>query len=155
MGEADRTGEHGNRGDDAVRVTEVADLVVRVVARIGRRFRPVRGDMGMGMLAALVSLDRMGPVRSGDLARHEEVAPATMTRMVSALVERGYARREPDPHDGRACLIVLTEDGRRAAAETRAGYAARVEEVLREMDEDQLRDAHEAMRLIQRSGLIG
>lgn len=145
----------GGGADGAWSVEDVADATVRVVARLGRRFRPVRGDMGMGMLTALVTLDRVGPLRSGDLARREKVAAPTMTRMITALVDRGYAVRRPDPEDGRACLVDLTDEGRRAAAETRAGYASRVEEALRSLDGPGLRDVRRAMGLIEGSGLLG
>ena len=37
-----------------------------------------------------------------------------LSRHTSRMEERGLIRREPDPQDGRGCLLVLTASGRRA-----------------------------------------
>ena len=39
-----------------------------------------------------------------------------ITQTVGVLVERGYVERNPDPADGRAKVVTLTERGREAAA---------------------------------------
>ena len=38
-----------------------------------------------------------------------------LTQTVGVLIERGYARRSPDPADGRAKVVTLTDGGRDAA----------------------------------------
>jgi DNA-binding MarR family transcriptional regulator len=38
-----------------------------------------------------------------------------LTQTVGALIERGYAGRSPDPADGRAKVVTLTDRGRDAA----------------------------------------
>lgn len=50
-------------------------------------------------------------VRSRDLARAEGLDPSTMSRRLGSLAERGLITREPDPADGRASLLSLTDAG--------------------------------------------
>jgi DNA-binding MarR family transcriptional regulator len=48
------------------------------------------------------------------LADKEMVRPATMSRMVSALVDEGLVKRSDDKSDGRGVLVSATPKGRRA-----------------------------------------
>jgi DNA-binding MarR family transcriptional regulator len=52
----------------------------------------------------------------GELGRELGISPSTVTRNVDRLTERGLVRREPSPHDRRSSRVVLTPDGREAAA---------------------------------------
>src|SRR6201987_4325311 len=60
---------------------------------------------------ALARLARSGPMRLGDLAAAEGIAPSTLTRLVTALEESGYVRRNADPSDARASTLVITPRG--------------------------------------------
>jgi DNA-binding MarR family transcriptional regulator len=51
-------------------------------------------------------------LRMGELARRARLAKQTITTMVTLLERDGLVRREPDPDDGRASRIHLTERGR-------------------------------------------
>jgi DNA-binding MarR family transcriptional regulator len=53
--------------------------------------------------------------RLTDLADQAQVSKQSATVMIDQLERLGYVRREPDPTDGRARLIVIEERGRRAA----------------------------------------
>jgi DNA-binding MarR family transcriptional regulator len=80
------------------------------------------------------TLDRLaagGPARITDLATREGVSQPGMTTLVHRLVERGWAAREPDPADGRATLVHVTEAGR---ARISAYRARRAEEIAERMD---------------------
>src|SRR5271168_1652184 len=59
-------------------------------------------------LAALSTVERVGPLRLGDLAAVEGIAPSTLTRLVAALEELGYVRRDADPRDARASTLAIT-----------------------------------------------
>jgi DNA-binding MarR family transcriptional regulator len=63
-------------------------------------------------LSALATVERAGPVRLGDLAAAERIAPSTLTRLVSALEERGYVERYAVPGDARAAAVSVTDQGR-------------------------------------------
>ena len=62
-------------------------------------------------LSALSTVERAGPLRLGDLAAAEGIAPSTLTRLVTALEESGYVRRNADPTDARASTLVITPRG--------------------------------------------
>lgn len=62
-------------------------------------------------LRALQVLARHGAVRLRDLAGHLRIAPRSATEVVDGLESRGLVRRQPDPDDRRAVLVVLTEEG--------------------------------------------
>lgn len=86
------------------------------VGRLSRSLRRIGGgseELGHGAVSALTTLVRKGPLRLGDLAAKEGVAPPTLSRVVAALVDGGFVRREPDPNDGRAFLVTATEEGER------------------------------------------
>ena len=62
-------------------------------------------------LAALATVERAGPMRLGDLAAAEGIAPSTLTRLVTALEDSGYVRRFADPSDARASTLAITPHG--------------------------------------------
>lgn len=64
---------------------------------------------------------------TSDLAAHLGVTKQAAAQLVDHLVDRGYLRREADPTDGRARLLVLTDRGRACtlAAEHAAGEVIR------------------------------
>lgn len=97
------------------------DLPAELSGLLGRLMRLLRREapapVGPGSLAALVTLTRYGPMRLGDLAAREGVAPPTLTRMIAALEEAGYVARRQDLGDRRAVQVSLTVDGSRLVAE--------------------------------------
>ena len=82
------------------------------LARLSRRLRrhEVAG-LTPTQLAALATVERAGPMRLGDLAAAEGVAPSTLTRIVSVLEDLGYVRRDADPRDARASTLAVTPRG--------------------------------------------
>jgi DNA-binding MarR family transcriptional regulator len=104
------------------------DAALRLYLVIGRLVRLLRRDgvaeLGPGAFSALVTLAKAEPMRLGDLAAREAVAPPTLTRIVAALEEAGYVRREPDPADGRAVLVGVTPVGRDLVRGVRTARAA-------------------------------
>jgi DNA-binding MarR family transcriptional regulator len=114
----------------------VADAAARLSVAVGRLSRSLRrsspSGLGPSTTATLTTVVHLGPIRTGDLAAREGVSAPTMTRIVSALVSEGYVSREPDPDDGRACLVTATAAGERAIREVRsARFNALLERVQR------------------------
>lgn len=64
-------------------------------------------------LAAHLSEER--GVRLTELATALGLAKPTVVKTIDEMVALDYCRREPDPADGRAKLVVLTDRGRAAA----------------------------------------
>lgn len=53
-----------------------------------------------------------GPLRMSELADRLRVVPRSATSVVDELEQARAVRREPDPADRRATLVVLTDEGR-------------------------------------------
>src|ERR671931_1098846 len=68
--------------------------------------RPAYGSL-------LLPLFEQDGLRLGELGRRARLSKQTMTTMVRLLERDGLVRREPDPNDGRAFRIVLTDSARR------------------------------------------
>ena len=107
---------------------DLGGLPGELYVTLGRVVRSLRREDGeaplsVGLFSALRQLADHGPMRATALAEAEGVAGASMTRVLNALEDRGLVRREPDPTDGRALLVHLTEPGRQIGA---AGAGVRV-----------------------------
>ena len=61
----------------------------------------------------LVPLFEEDDLRMSELARRARLSKQTMTTMIRLLERDGLVARRPDPSDGRASLVSLTQRGRR------------------------------------------
>ena len=65
-----------------------------------------------------------GKVRPSELARELNIGQSSVTRQVRRLEDDGYVVVEPDPTDGRSCLVSLSEAGHAEAVRlTRLGMS--------------------------------
>jgi DNA-binding MarR family transcriptional regulator len=70
-------------------------------------------DVSMREYDVLYTLSKCRqPMRVGELRRHVLLSQPALSRMVDRLVERGLVARSPDPVDGRAVRLALTDAGR-------------------------------------------
>jgi DNA-binding MarR family transcriptional regulator len=99
-------------------VIDVTRLRV-ALARLSRRLRRHETQ-----LAALATVEQAGPLRLGDLAAAEGIAPSTLTRLVAVLEELGYVRRDADPKDARASTLAITVEGHETMERLRAENSA-------------------------------
>src|SRR5450755_799742 len=127
--------DHNDAPDDQEAAGARLSLVVGQLLRVLRRHAPT--EIGPGSLAALASLWRLGPMRLGELAAREGVAPPTLTRIVAALEECGYVVREPDPADRRAVRVTITAAGTQFVTSVMAGRAGVLAVRLRHLPPDQ------------------
>jgi DNA-binding MarR family transcriptional regulator len=96
-------------------MTDLASQLRLAVVRLNRRLRAQRDTEAVAtltQLSAMASLHQHGPMSPGELATRERVQPPSMTRVIAALVERGFINRSPHPTDGRQTVVALTEAGR-------------------------------------------
>jgi DNA-binding MarR family transcriptional regulator len=114
----------------------VAARLAVAVGRINRRARTGTASLSYGMLSALASIVRLGPLRPGDLARAEVVTKPTMTRVLGDLESRGFIEREADPTDGRAFVVSATPAGVEAVTEARTERAGLVAALLADCSAD-------------------
>src|SRR5579871_4877289 len=95
------------------------------IARLSRRLRRHElAGLTPTQLAALATVERSGPLRLGDLAAAEGIAPSTLTRIVSVLEDSGYVRRDADPKDARASTLAITPSGQEILEQLRASGTA-------------------------------
>jgi len=84
------------KGSASASTKEVAVLLNDKFARLARQLRNL--DLPAGMtperLSAMAAIDSQGPISVTALADREMVRPATMSRMVSALVDDGAFRQD-------------------------------------------------------------
>jgi DNA-binding MarR family transcriptional regulator len=106
------------------------------LARLSRRLRRhALAGLTPTQLAALSTVEQSGPLRLGDLAAAEGIAPSTLTRMVAVLEDLGYVRRDSDPKDARASTLAITTEGHETLEHLRAeGTALPALEALAEPD---------------------
>jgi len=101
-------------------VIDVTRLRV-AIARLSRRLRRHElAGLTPTQLAALSTVERSGPLRLGDLAAAEGIAPSTLTRLVAVLEELGYVQRDADPKDARASTLAITPRGHETLERLRA-----------------------------------
>ncbi|MFI8433167.1 MarR family winged helix-turn-helix transcriptional regulator [Streptomyces sp. NPDC079020] len=90
---------------------ELAVFLRRARANSGEMAREVHPDLEAAAYGLLVRLESAGRQRATDLAAYFGVGKATMSRQLRALEGLGLVAREPDPADGRAWLVHLTDEG--------------------------------------------
>jgi DNA-binding MarR family transcriptional regulator len=118
-----------------------ADEVTRLYLALGHLNRALRrgaggpAPVGHGALSVLSSLVRGGPQRLGTLAALEGVSAPSMTRIVASLEQLGHVRRSPDPADGRATLLDVTESGREVVLAGREGRLLELRRRVQALDE--------------------
>ena len=135
--------------------TNVAARLAVAVGRINRRIRPAGNELSLGLLSALASVVRSGPVRPGDLARTEAVAAPTLTRLIAELERRGFVTRQPDPADGRSCLVETTPAGAEAVLQALAERADRVAALLAELSDDEVTSLAAALPALEATARAG
>ncbi len=87
-------------------------------------------DLNPSQARALRVLDRHGVMRPSALSEHLRIAARSATEVVDDLEGKGLVRRSPDPHDRRATLIELTEEGRRLGQQIRSARGTEAERIF-------------------------
>ncbi|MDP9848376.1 MarR family winged helix-turn-helix transcriptional regulator [Streptosporangium lutulentum] len=96
-------------------------------AQMGRAVHP---ELEPGAYGILVRIGDVAPARSSDLAAYFGVGKATVSRQLKVLEELGLIEREPDPLDGRAHLLNLTDEGRQRLDRARSARQDRFHALL-------------------------
>lgn len=95
----------------------------------------------------LNALFRHGPMHMSALAERIGKKKNTVTGLVNTLEERGYCRREPDPEDGRAQIIVLTRQGEAMRAVQEEVSSELLRRAWRNVNE---REQHACIRIMEK-----
>lgn len=113
----------------AGRLDTVADHLVRM-----HRRTELPGGLSPARASTLFTLVEQGPMRLGALAALERLSQPAMTQIVQALVASGLLTRQPDPADGRASLIGITDTGRALSRDRIAARAATTAALIHTLD---------------------
>ncbi|HEV7651962.1 MAG TPA: MarR family winged helix-turn-helix transcriptional regulator [Actinophytocola sp.] len=112
--------------------TEQALELVVAMHRLLRGLRRTADAAGLAptQLIVLALLLQHGPSRIGELAGRVPCSQPTATVAVAGLQTAGLARREPDPTDGRATRVHVTDAGRAALYSVAHGEAETLASLL-------------------------
>ena len=144
----------GYRGEaEHVDSSTIAAELRSVLGRLRRRLREQvdPAELTPSQVAALVRLERDGPLTTSTLARAEGVRSQSMGATVAALQVAGLVSGEPDPTDRRQTLLSLTPACRDRMT---VGRAARQDGLVRvsarELAPDDRRPLADALTLFRR-----
>jgi DNA-binding MarR family transcriptional regulator len=115
-----------------------------------RRADPASG-LSAARLSAMSVLVFGGPRTLGELAAAEQVRPATMSRIVRALEDDGYVRRERDAADGRVSRIRATPKGERVLWQGRRRRVENLAALLDRLNVKEVARVREAAELVERA----
>ncbi|WP_141579798.1 MarR family winged helix-turn-helix transcriptional regulator [Actinomadura sp. WMMA1423] len=120
--------------DEAVRALLL--LMPRLVGRAKRLPVPpaLQGfDLAPRHLALLAHLEYDGPASVNELAARLEVAPTTVSLMVSELSRPGVLERTADPADRRRRIVAIAPDYAAPISQWLSGSASAWERVMRDL----------------------
>lgn len=111
---------------------ELADVVDRLTIWLRRQ---VPTAVSSSTITTLDTLAAHGPLRISELADREAISQPGMTSLVNRLEAAGQAERVPDPTDGRAALVRITQAGRALLSQRHASRTRVLEGVLDRLDD--------------------
>lgn len=118
--------EHG--WDEAATGMTAVTSIIRaqqlMLARVDRALKPHGLSFARFELLRLLAFSREGRLPMASVISRLQVHPTTVTGAVERLGRDGMLQKQPHPEDGRAAMLVLTDDGR-----------TRVEEATRALNE--------------------
>jgi DNA-binding MarR family transcriptional regulator len=138
-------------------MTTVMDSLRALVRALRISTRAVEKEIGISgaQLFVLQQLET-GPARSvNHLAELTSTHQSSVSTVVSRLVERGLARREPSSEDGRRMEISITEQGRQLLGAATRTAQWRMQEAMLRMGAERTRTLAEGVEaLVRESGFL-
>ncbi|PRI10400.1 MarR family transcriptional regulator [Leucobacter massiliensis] len=135
-------------------MTSQVDALALNLTRVSGAFSRLAGRApgnGYSLIAwrVIAELDGGGPARVSELAQQHRIAQPSMTGLVQRLEGEGWLTRSPDPADGRATLVSVTDAGRAALGRFRAAAAARISPQLARLSDFDRATLARAVELMQ------
>lgn len=103
--------------DEELSPDEAVRALIVLTPRMGARLKRIRVpdqlrsfNLAPRHLSLLAYLLFDGPMLVNELATRLEVAPTTVSLMVSDLSRQGVLQRHADPEDGRRTIVAITDD---------------------------------------------
>jgi DNA-binding MarR family transcriptional regulator len=102
------------RAESLAEVEHQLRVMIRGIKRvIARHATVVHPSLMPSSFVVLGWLAEFGPARASAVAEQFDIDKGAVSRQLQHLGELGLIERTPDPDDGRAQLVSVTEDGRR------------------------------------------
>ncbi|HET7684172.1 MAG TPA: MarR family transcriptional regulator [Marmoricola sp.] len=117
---------------------EIGILLRRVRKVIGERAYLVHPELNTSAYFLLGTLTEFGPRRASELADLFQLDKGAVSRVVHQLMELELVERTPDPEDGRASILRVTEVGRQRMAEVSELRRRQLSDKLGEWDDADL-----------------
>ncbi len=106
-------------------------------------------DMTIPQIKTLVLLERVGPLRMGNIAIYLGRALSATTTVMDRLVEKGLVDRVSDPNDRRVVICKLTESGEVAIKRFWQIGRERLDLLADLLDEEQLETVVKGLELVR------
>lgn len=131
--------------------SDVPGRLAFVAGRLNRRIRAAGGGLSHGLLSALATVQKFGPIRLAELSQQEFVSAPSTTRLIAELEKRGLVSRTVDPDDGRAFLIEATDAGEAEVLRARSARAQMVADLLDSLSPEQYAAIEVALPALERA----
>jgi len=129
----------GTRAHSLGRLEHEFGVVLRRVKRVlAERARAVHPDLPPSSYLMLNYLEESGPCRSSAMAELFAMDKGAISRQVQHLADLGLVERTPDPADGRAALLAVTDEARRRMAQVQRDRRRWLDERLGDWSDDDL-----------------
>jgi len=117
---------------------EVGVLIRRLRRVIAERAHAVHESLHPSQFVVLNHLAEHGPLRASAIVGHFAMDKASVSRQTQHLIDLGLVERTPDPEDGRATLLSVSDEGRRRLDDVADHRRKLLDERLGDWDDDEL-----------------
>jgi DNA-binding MarR family transcriptional regulator len=144
------TAIHSRASGQGIQADVLAMDLRTAVMRTSRRLRvEASGDViSPGQYTVLAHLSG-GSLTLRELADREHVQAPSMTRIVNALTDQGFASRSAHPEDGRQIQVSITPAGEAVLAEARSQRTAWLAQRIAGLSEEDRRTLSRAAHIMQ------
>ena len=101
--------------------------------------------------SVLETLYSKGKMRIQDLIDHMLATSGNMTVVIRNMVRDGWIKRETDPDDRRACIVSLTEKGRKKIIEVLPDHIRNVQKVMGVFSEEEQKQLQTLLKKLKGS----
>ncbi len=133
--------------------SESASRLRAVIGRLARQLRSTPAGLEASLtptrISLLLSIDRRGPMRLGEVGETEGLNPTMLSRSVTQLVDAGLVARTSDDGDRRAAWVSITAPGHELAERMRQERTAAVNEGLAGLPEAHRRLLEQAIPALE------
>lgn len=125
--------------------TQMWLLSRRLRRKLSQQAHEISPGLGLIGYAVMEALSHRGERRQGEIGEIIGCEKGALSRAVNELIELGLVARHPDPDDGRAHLVGLTEQGRARMSRLRHERHDRFRNRMDEWSLEELRDLSSAL----------